>query len=87
MIQYLFYVQNVWGSILVTTSHLDPAQNILTDPEAHQAYSSEVRMSLFSRVQWLGRETDNSLLSSAYIVNLWSNASTAFVVRRKRKCT
>ena len=80
--------RKVWGSILVTTTHLILAQNILTATVAHPTIQSDGTVPPFPTVQWQGRETDRSLPSGADIVNVWSNNSTppyAFTVCRKRK--
>ena len=65
----------VWVSILVTTTHLPLAQNILTAPVAHRASYTVGTVSPFPRLNWQGRETAHSLPSSAEIVNVWSNIS------------
>ena len=82
--QYSIYsvCRNVWGSILVTATHLALAQNILTDPLTHPASYSEGIVSPFRRVHWKGRETDHSLQSSADIVSVWSHSSTPLMPAR-----
>jgi hypothetical protein len=89
---YIIYCmcRKVWGSILVTTIHLPLPQNILISTVAHPAPQSEGTVSSFPRVYRQGRRTDNSLPSSADIVNVWSNNSTppyAFTACRKINCT
>jgi hypothetical protein len=90
--QYSIYsvCRNVWGSILVTATHLALAQNILTDPVTHPAPYSEGIVSPFPRAHWQGSETDHSLPSRADNVNVWSNTCApayAITVCKNRKCT
>ena len=70
--EFILHAERTGFSLVVITTHLILAQNILTATVAHPTSHSDDTLPLFPTVHWQGRGTDRSLPSGADIVNVWS---------------